>query len=218
MTLLLSLLSLLIEVLPIADREGFLLQWFPSAKREFWKKVLERLVLGFSDQQLVTGTSILIVGFARFPASNGQISGYHFSLVTYIAWFSSSTHLITIFTLREYFRHPKHSVLRIIRLIGIGVMGVLFLVSLIFTSRFPSETFGNCPAECLINSTIPAISPRGWGGVCNILYIGRLYYGFLSLVDVKLGSYLKDRKMVRRTISTKAIKSSLDPINAFTFQ
>jgi len=35
----------------------------PTMKRRVWSKMLAKLVLGFSDQQLVTGMGILIVAF-----------------------------------------------------------------------------------------------------------------------------------------------------------
>ena len=40
----------------------------------FWIRVLDRLILGFSDQQLVTGLSILLIGLIRIC----RISTYHF--------------------------------------------------------------------------------------------------------------------------------------------
>jgi hypothetical protein len=85
-----------------------------TPKRSFWREVAERLILGFSDQQLVTGTALLLAAFIRLPATNGQIRAYHFSVITdRVAWFSANTHLVTLFVLRDYF--AKHLALRLWR-------------------------------------------------------------------------------------------------------
>src|SRR5271155_4532291 len=101
-----------------------------------WKRGIERLVLAFSDQQLVTGIAVHLVGYIGLPISQGQISAYHFTVVIELAWFSGTTHLITIFVLRDYFRDPGHSVLRNVRFISMIAFGIFLLVSLgIVSSR-----------------------------------------------------------------------------------
>ena len=86
----------------------------------FWSKVMERLVLGFSDQQLVTGTAMLLVAFIRVPLSHGRISVYHFTIITDLAWYSANTHVLTLFVLKEYFRAPDHKALRFWRMLGMA--------------------------------------------------------------------------------------------------
>src|ERR1700734_1263414 len=66
----------------------------------FWRPILERFILGLSDQQLVTGLAILITGYYL----HCKISYYHFNLVINLAWFSSTTHLATLLALKEYFK------------------------------------------------------------------------------------------------------------------
>src|SRR5271170_2347971 len=131
-------------------------------RRRFWSKVVERLILGFSDQQLVTGTAILLAAFIRLPTSNGQIRAYHFSVVTDLAWFSANTHLVTLFVLRDYF--STHIALRLWRTIGMLVMiALLVIASILSTNKYwygnPDEfvdghsvdfTGVNCPTICLI--------------------------------------------------------------------
>ena len=65
-------------------------------------KFMEKLILGFSDQQLMTGLGILLVAFVRLP--KGQISAYHFVLAVNTAWFSANTHLITLTVLSPYLK------------------------------------------------------------------------------------------------------------------
>lgn len=126
-------------------------KWLTLKEREFWTTLLERLLLGFSDQQLITGTAVLLMGFIRLPISNGQISVYHFSIVANLAWFSAVTHAITVLVLQDYFKLPKHYILRNVRILGMIIMGILLVVSLTFCLHTGFQTI-NCPAQCMILS------------------------------------------------------------------
>lgn len=80
-----------------------------------------------SDQQIVTGIAILIAGFAK----RGSITVYHWQIVTYLAWMSSGTHLITLSFLRVYLReYPK---LRIWRLCGMLILFVMLFIAIVPT-------------------------------------------------------------------------------------
>jgi hypothetical protein len=82
-----------------------------ESRRSFWVSILDRLILGLSDQQLVTGISILTVGFIKLPY---HISTYHFSLITSLAMFSCSAHLASVLSLRRYFQeNPEVAKIRI---------------------------------------------------------------------------------------------------------
>lgn len=61
--------------------------------------ILYQVVLAMSDQQLVTGLSIMISAYSRLDCG---ISVYHWKLITTLAWFSSATHLATLLFLRQY--------------------------------------------------------------------------------------------------------------------
>ena len=76
-------------------------------KMSLWRKILDRLVLAFADQQLVTGISLLVSGYVK-GSSDMQglwhyIDGAHFSLIVYMSYLSSSSHLASVLTLRRYF-------------------------------------------------------------------------------------------------------------------
>jgi len=115
-------------------------------RRATSSQALRKLVLGFSDQQLVTGIGILIVSLARFQGSY-PISIYHFVLVTDMAWFVSNTHLITLTVLSEYLK--ENPILRTWRLLAIVAMGGLLLgCTWLSCNEFWAGAF-NCPAKCL---------------------------------------------------------------------
>jgi hypothetical protein len=68
-------------------------------RRKFWVSVLDRCILGLSDdQQLVTGISILTIGFTNLSR---DISAYHFGLITSLGMFSCSAHLASVISLRR---------------------------------------------------------------------------------------------------------------------
>ena len=58
-----------------------------KSERDFWVLVIEKVALGLSDQQLLTGLAVLIAGFW----THCSISVYHFALVNDLAWFSANT-------------------------------------------------------------------------------------------------------------------------------
>ena len=121
-------------------------------------KTLRMLVLAYSDQQLVTGSAMLLVAFIRL--SMGKISIYHFTLVVDMAWFASNTHLITLTVLSEYLK--MNAAARKWRLVAIISMGFLLLIATILSSNESWVGGLNCPAVCLTQQfslILPAFSP-----------------------------------------------------------
>lgn len=68
-------------------------------------------MLGFSDQQLVTGICIQISGFLYIC----DITYYHLRIVYATAFLSSVTHIVSLMILRDYFtRHRYLSLFRVV--------------------------------------------------------------------------------------------------------
>jgi hypothetical protein len=95
--------------------------------REARKQGITQFILALSNQQLVTGLAILISGVAN----QKQLSGYEFSVVLCLAWFSSTTHLATLDALRTYLR--SHSSIREIRVCAMVLVLVLLLYAFCVT-------------------------------------------------------------------------------------
>ncbi len=91
-----------------------------------WKKSLEKALLMFSDQQIVTGIALLASGYSQLPSG---LDAYHWQIVVYLAWFSSFTHLTTLTALRNYFQdHPATRSWRIILMIvTVSLLGIALL-------------------------------------------------------------------------------------------
>lgn len=94
--------------------------------RKLWRRVLDRLILGFADQQLITGFALLASGYVTvFPGPEGgwPNDGAHWNLVVYMSCLSSSTHLACVLTLRKYFgRHKLTAIIRVVLIILFSLM------------------------------------------------------------------------------------------------
>ncbi|KAJ4329925.1 pre-rRNA-processing protein esf1 [Didymella glomerata] len=72
-----------------------------------WRPFLDPLIIGFGDQQLVTGYAVLLSAWIKVAQNSFEVQGAHFVLVLYICALSSSSHLAALITLRKYFRKYK---------------------------------------------------------------------------------------------------------------
>lgn len=100
--------------------------------RKLWRRVLDRLILGFADQQLITGFALLVSGYVTVyqgPDGGFPDNGAHWNLLVYMSCLSSSTHLACVLTLRKYF--GIHKTTAIIRVILIVLFSLLLIPSII---------------------------------------------------------------------------------------
>ena len=103
------------------------------ARYKLWRRVLEKLILSFADQQLITGFSIVLTAYIkRLFINKNQAS--HFVLVVYLACLSSSSHLAALVVLGRYFEeNPKSAWLRVM---FIGSFAALLVVALAMSPAF----------------------------------------------------------------------------------
>ena len=151
-------------------------RWRPisDSRKHYLIRVLDRFVLGFSDQQLITGVSILLIGFIRFCS----ISTYHFYVITNLAKFSCSSHLASILSLRRYFQaHPRVAKIRIIVLLLFAVL--LATASIIGGSVIPNIPDLKCPISCTIRNIDPSNKIFGW---VSVIYLIIAYWAALAFV------------------------------------
>jgi uncharacterized membrane protein len=95
------------------------------------RDALERFVLALSDQQIITGLAICIIGYSK----HCYMSTYHFFVIIALAWFSSTTHLSTLTLLHHYLF--QHAGLKYTRLVGMFALYIMLFVGLLvlYTSR-----------------------------------------------------------------------------------
>ncbi|KAK8059480.1 hypothetical protein PG996_009410 [Apiospora saccharicola] len=100
------------------------------------RRVLEEVILIFSDQQLLTGLGVLITGYIL--TFNSDLTYYHWRYVVSLAWMSSTVHLMSLSVLRgRLWRNP---VTCTVRLCAIGTVFALLIVAFI-----PTVTSGYKP-------------------------------------------------------------------------
>ena len=113
-------------------------------RKDFWRPIIERLILLLSDYQLLFGVAILIAGFWK----HCSISVYHFSLVVDLAWFSN-THMTSLSVLKVYLQERK--ALRNWRVCIMVMMLAMMLVAIILASNIHWAANKPCPAQCLFS-------------------------------------------------------------------
>ncbi|CAG8951482.1 hypothetical protein HYFRA_00007398 [Hymenoscyphus fraxineus] len=110
----------------------------PSATIKRWSSSLGSAVISFGDQQLVTGTSLLVAGFSQLPLG---IATYHWQSVVNQAWFSTVTHLITLTAMKDDFdMSRRRNPLTIIRFVSMGLLILMLIVALYPMGYITSNT------------------------------------------------------------------------------
>ncbi|PVH92734.1 hypothetical protein DM02DRAFT_662651 [Periconia macrospinosa] len=143
-------------------------------------EAVTRFILGFSDQQLVTGLAIMISALAN----RCHITLYELQIVFCLAWFSATTHLATLKVLHEYFYENK--VVRNWRVIGI----LTFLVLLAFfqgvlivagDGQDPTEIVNHAtPMQCIIDGRTQKRELGGLEILTGIYLLNFLLYIYLK--------------------------------------
>lgn len=107
-------------------------------------------MLGFSDQQCITGIAILLSGYSQLSLQNtNPITVYNWHIAVDLAWFSSITHLTTLTCLRHYFRQRR--ALSNFRIACMAVNAVILAVSIGSTGwQLANESV---PALCLFDTS-----------------------------------------------------------------
>lgn len=104
-----------------------------------WKLVLQKVLLTLSDAHLLTGLAILIAGFTQICT----ITAFHYHAVVYLAWTSSSVHMVTLTISRFYLRSNKP--ILIVRLVFMSALFILLFIALCLTAstKWPTATNDN---------------------------------------------------------------------------
>lgn len=104
---------------------------------------MSQFILSLSDQQLITGLSILVAGVSN----QKTLTGYEFSIILSLAWFSSTTHLATLDALRKFL--SSQGVLRNLRVAGMLCVSILLIYTLAIVFLLQNQTL---PVQCLFST------------------------------------------------------------------
>ena len=142
--------------------------------RRHWLGILEKILLGLSDTQLLTGIAILTAGYVKC-----SISVYHSNIVADLAWFASGTHLSSLSILKHYLcEHPATKWLRVFLLLV--ALGLLLSVAL-YQGKADWYDSDIIPAQCLFAEGLGNIGgyPAFWMGL-NIIFVVLGYGGSIA--------------------------------------
>jgi hypothetical protein len=95
-------------------------------------QLLQHAILVLSDQQIVTGIAIMAAGFVGLRSGDTDV--YHYQIVLYLAWLSSSVHLSALTFLRPFLE--SHPAVRSWRLVGMVVLFFMLIVGLVPTVSY----------------------------------------------------------------------------------
>ncbi|KAL8730013.1 MAG: hypothetical protein Q9166_004337 [cf. Caloplaca sp. 2 TL-2023] len=156
-----------------------------KARTKFWQPIMESLILALSDQQLLTGISVLITGFSK----HCSISVYHFAIISDLAWFSSNTNLTALQVLQIYLvQRPPQRNWRVCLMLVIFVG--LLLATIIEGHRFWFESW-NSPARCLLDDLSGNIGgePAKWMAAQTVMLIFNYSVSIIQLFDSEMIDY-----------------------------
>lgn len=89
-----------------------------------WSSALEQAIVSFSDQQLVTGISLIAGGLTQLQWG---LPAYYFQAVGNLAWFSTFTHILTLALMRDKSRKKSGNSIKRIRVILMGVLVIMLV-------------------------------------------------------------------------------------------
>ncbi|KAI7269241.1 hypothetical protein KC343_g7339 [Hortaea werneckii] len=119
-------------------------------------RTLRQTIIVLSDQQIVTGIAIMTAGFVGLRS--GQISVFHYQIVLYLAWLSSSVQLSALTLLRPFLN--RHSGVKVWRLTGMVALIIMLIVGLVPTVSYDWGIINLMDPE---NSSIGSNDLTGWG-------------------------------------------------------
>lgn len=144
-----------------------------------WREILEKTMLSLSDQQLVFGLAVLVEGFCEMVRED--LSLYHWNMVVYLAWLSSSVHIASLTMLREMPTQSKK--FRNIRVIGMLVLWALLVAASWPTRRSSEARLLRVPVRCLW-------STRDWAKEEQRTFLENINFSCLLSLVMLFGTYV----------------------------
>jgi hypothetical protein len=139
-------------------------------------EVYQELVLSLSDSQLITGTSIMLVGFTK----TCTITQYHFYIATLLAQTSFTTHQSTFIIISDYVQSKSWT--SIPRVIWITALTFMLLLAQLITSNnlFLEDGGWGLSIRCIWNNFVGNYTLPNIGWWVSIV-IGDLW-GYLDII------------------------------------
>ena len=121
------------------------LTWFDTSTRSKTTSTLEALILGFSDQQLVTGIALLVTAQIKIC----DISKYHYETTLLLATISSGVHMMTLIVLRGYLlKHKAVLVFRVLATVVHSALTLMMILKVLLSTHNETEANARWPLRC----------------------------------------------------------------------
>jgi len=119
--------------------------WHPTS---LWARLTTHFLIGLSDQQLLTGIAIIIVGFIYH--CDPRLQSRHFWVVFDLSYLSAVTHLASLRGLRSYLHtYPRYKHLRVALMLSNYIM---LLAASVLTFGNYDNVLHTCSIQCTFNS------------------------------------------------------------------
>ena len=161
---------------------------------------LQRFMLALSDQQIVTGLAIFIIGFSK----HCELSSYHFIVIMALGWFSFTTHLSTLTVLQGYLVHRPGQ--KLFRLGGIVATFLLLSISFVLLYSRPNNDIA---VQCRF-ARIGLSGATKLRAICAILLLIFLSTMFLSKTARFCFGRRSDLSSLRRMVWSLISRRKLD--------
>jgi hypothetical protein len=170
---------------------------------DIWSYALETAIVSFSDQQVITGISIIIGGIIQL---GWGLDLYHWQTVANLAWFSAFTHIITLTVLRR--KDSFHKRFKIPRMIAMLILLVMLVVGL-YPVGYVTTNSGvpaNLPAWCLYHPNLPWYSSKtvGYNWLYTTLTFIILFFSYSTRLLLLFVDHLSDAMYCQRRRPTKS--------------
>ena len=180
-----------------------------------WGMAIQRAILMFSDQQLVTGIALLGAGCSQLSS---DLPVYYWQVLVQLVWFSSISHLATLTCLRQYFK--KKTAARGWRISLMIVLALMQIVALMPTGlrEWPSGNIQDVylysiPAVCYFTES-KLRGDYGWlpsslSLVLTLVYLITSYVARLIRLSESSSDFFKAWSQVKPANITKRLLERL---------
>ena len=190
-----------------------------------WERCCQMSIMRFSDVHLATGLTLLIAAYTQ----SHRLTIYHFHAIVYLAWTSSSIHLLTLIICRDDLRQ-KPSILYW-RLFGMGAVFIMLCVAICLcgSPHWPNSRyigygifFFDAPVACtwrygnfnhLSPDTSLAPALLCWGFLSQLsklrLVPSGLWTRYMNHMPSSWGRFLSDFCVARERVATSRWQSLL---------
>lgn len=167
-----------------------------TRSRPALRPTIQKVVLALSDQQLVTSSTLLIIGYSQ----RCSISEYHFEIITDLAWLTFSTFSGSLLVTTDYYE--ENMKMRHWRALWFTIVYILIVLAQLVTYHDDWLFYPGLPVQCTLSNLGSGIGSF-WGFFLSLSLI-LLTWSYCSLMTsfypVVFGWRNCTRRMMRAVV------------------